>query len=70
MDFQKALDSPKVSSSKPLDVTSFQRVNEIQTQTGIGLGLSSKGLQTEPMLEDWKINPLREMARSIDVPCN
>jgi hypothetical protein len=70
MGFQKALDSPKVSISKPLDVTPLKRVNEIQTQTGIGLGLSTKGLQTEPIMEDWKINPLREMARSIGVPYN
>jgi hypothetical protein len=70
MGFQKALDSPKVSISKPLDVTPLKRVNEIQTQTGFGHGLSSKGLQTEPILEDWKINPLREMSRSVGVPYN
>jgi hypothetical protein len=68
MGFQNALDSPKVSISRPLDVTPLKLVNEIQTQTGIGLGLSSKGLQTEHMLEDWKINPLREMARGVGVP--
>ena len=68
--FQKALDSPKVTISKPLDVTPLKRANEIQAQTGIGLGLSSKKLQTESILEDLKINPLREMAKSVGVPYN
>ena len=42
MGFQKAPDSPKVSISKPLDIAPLKRVNEIQTQTGIELGLPSK----------------------------
>ena len=38
--------------------------------SGLEIGQSSRGIQTLPMMEDWEIEPLRAMAKSIGVPYN
>jgi len=36
--------------------------------SGLEIRKSSRGMQTKTMMEDWEIEPLRAMAKSIGVP--
>ncbi len=44
------------------------REQTLRCRSGQEIRKCSKGLQTNPMREDWKIEPLRKLARSIHVP--
>jgi hypothetical protein len=66
---KRAVEIPTQVVDNGLFNTFLSRTNSSMSMgSGLEIGQSSSGMQTDPMMEDWDIKQLRAMARSIGVP--